>query len=310
MLARAKTALPYGYLVKPFKPLEINATLTMALARHRADQALAVAEARHRVALEAGGLTDWEYTGGRLVSGGRLAKLFGVSPTVLNEDWNQFITLVHSDDRPALVAAVQESLAHGRLLHMEFRGFRGDGVMGWFEAHAQVYGPAAKPSVIGVLCDVTTRRAQETRLKEAAAVFAAAGEAIVVTDDLGRFVSVNPAFESLTGCSETEIVGSDWDLVHARSETDPTWTEILESLKRDGRWQGETPLTLKHGGQLTVWQFLTPVPNPSGIHHYVSIFTDLGALQRAEIGSRFWLTTIPSLVCRTVCCSRSGLRAP
>ncbi len=70
--------------------------------------------------------------------------------------------------------------------------------------------------------------------------------------------------------------------MHTRRETDPAWEEILKDLKRDGRWQGETPLTLKNGGQLTVWQFLTPVPDAEGIHHYVSIFTDLGALQRAE----------------------------
>jgi diguanylate cyclase (GGDEF)-like protein/PAS domain S-box-containing protein len=280
-LARARTAIPYGYLVKPFKPLEIHATICMALTRHKADQAVAVAEARHRLALEAGGLADWEYSRGRLVCGGRLAKLFGVPPTFLNEDWKQFIQLVHVDDRPALEAAVQEALVHGRLLHMEFRGLR-KGEIHWFEAHAQVHGPAAQASIIGVVRDITERRAQETRLKEAAAVFAAAGEAITVTDCHGRFLSVNPAFESLTGFTEAEIVGSHWDLVHTRRESDVPWAEIFKSLKSDGRWQGETPLTLKNGGQLTVWQFLTPVPDINGIHHYVSIFTDLGALQRAE----------------------------
>ncbi|MGH8548668.1 MAG: putative bifunctional diguanylate cyclase/phosphodiesterase [Methylococcales bacterium] len=70
--------------------------------------------------------------------------------------------------------------------------------------------------------------------------------------------------------------------MHTRRESDPAWDRIVEDLKRDGRWQGETPLTLKNGGQLTVWQFLTPVPDSGGIWHYVSIFTDLSALQHAE----------------------------
>lgn len=280
-LARARTVLPYGYLVKPFKPLELNATLAVALARHKADQLLAIAEARYRLALEAGGLADWEYAAGRLLSGGRLAKLFGVSPSVLNEDWTQFLSRVHHDDRPALENAVNESFA-GRLLHLEFRGFRGDGALRWFEAHAQVHGPAAGRSLIGVLRDITERRAQETRLKEAAAALAAAGEAITVTDSHGHFLSVNPAFESLTGYREQEIIGARWNQIHTSRESDSTWEEIIEVLKREGRWQGETPLTLKNGSQLAVWQYLSPVQDSEGTHHYVSIFTDLGALQRAK----------------------------
>ncbi|MGH8548669.1 MAG: response regulator [Methylococcales bacterium] len=229
-LARAETALPYGYLIKPFKPLELNATLEMALARHRADQSLAVAEARHRLALEAGGLADWEYTAGRLLSGGRLATLFGVSPTFLNEDWNQFLSRVHFEDRPALETAVQDSLAHGRLLHLEFRGFRGDGAMRWFEAHAQVHGPGAHGSVIGVLCDITARRAQEIRLKETAAVLAAAGEAITVTDASGRFLSVNPAFESLRAIVKPKSSGliGIWCTPGARAT--PPGTELSKTL--------------------------------------------------------------------------------
>ncbi len=45
-LARAKSAAPYGYLVKPFQELSLRSTLEMALLRHRLEKELRAREAR------------------------------------------------------------------------------------------------------------------------------------------------------------------------------------------------------------------------------------------------------------------------
>lgn len=140
----AYEAFAYGCLVKPFKSNELHTTLSTALARGKADRELQAIEARRRLALEAGGLAEWEYTDGRLLSSARPATLFGVSPSFLKEDWDQFLTRVHLQDRPALESAVRDSLSQRRLLHLQFRGLLSDGAIRWFEAHAKVHGPAVR----------------------------------------------------------------------------------------------------------------------------------------------------------------------
>ena len=44
-LKRASDTLPYGYLIKPFQPRELHATIRMALERSRADEAVRENEA-------------------------------------------------------------------------------------------------------------------------------------------------------------------------------------------------------------------------------------------------------------------------
>jgi PAS domain-containing protein len=241
ILARTRALLPNGFLVKPFEPRELLATIQMALARHRTDTELAASEARHRFALEAGGLVPWEYGGEQFLGGARPAQLFDVAPEVLNSDWNAFLQRIHPDDRMAVDVALHAALESGAPLCLPFRGVRSDGSVRWFEASGLVHPGGAQARVIGVLSDITERRARESKAREATAIIEAAGEGIVVSGSDGRIRSVNPAFTTSTGFALKEIVGQPWDRLQAGRSGDAPWEHIEEkAYAGDGRWKGRS----------------------------------------------------------------------
>ncbi len=287
MIERARALLPYGYLVKPFKARELHATIQIALARHRADSELADSEVRHRLALEAGGMVPWEFRAEEFLAGKRLAQLFDVAPEVLSSDWNTFLERVHAEDRTTVDTALHAALGSGTPLCLTFRGVQGGGNVRWFEISGLVHAGAAQARIIGVLSDITERRARESQAREATAIIEAAGEGIVVCGSDGRVRSVNPAFTTSTGFALEEIVGQSWGMLQARRRGDARWEEIWEEIEKEfaeaGRWQGEIALRRKDGSVLEALESLTFVVDPeTGTRHFIAIIVDIGVLRRTQ----------------------------
>lgn len=76
---------------------------------------------------------------------------------------------------------------------------------------------------------------QKHALKELAAIAEGAGEAIIVTDAMGRITWVNPAFEKLTGYSSNEITGMKPGSLLQGKETDPLVIENIREAISDKR---------------------------------------------------------------------------
>jgi PAS domain S-box-containing protein len=73
----------------------------------------------------------------------------------------------------------------------------------------------------------------------AAAVFRNAAEAIVVTDEKGIIVQVNPAFSQITGYEADEVLGKPASLLKSGRHSQEFFAGMWQGLKREGRWQGE-----------------------------------------------------------------------
>jgi len=87
--------------------------------------------------------------------------------------------------------------------------------------------------------NITQRLVDEKSLKRAARVFEASLDAIFVTDlDLG-ILTVNPACERMTGLHAGEIVGQSLTRFLSLGSDDQPEHSILDTLDRDGLWQGE-----------------------------------------------------------------------
>ncbi len=154
----------------------------------------------------------------------------------------------------------------------------------WIEANSR---PRAKAdgSVVwhGFAADVTERKRAEAILRNAAAVLANTGEGVVVTDLDGMVTSVNPAFTSITGYSETEVLGQNLRIV--RSERyDPSFLESMwQTLKAAGSWQGEIWSQRKTGETYPKWVTISTVQDKHGQPvGYVGTLTDITQLKATE----------------------------
>ncbi|MDO8787551.1 MAG: EAL domain-containing protein [Sulfuritalea sp.] len=131
--------------------------------------------------------------------------------------------------------------------------------------------------------DLTERKQAEAHQRLTARVFATTGEAILVTDTDARIVAVNPAFCSITGYTEKEVLGKNPNILnsgrHPKSFHEAMWRILLET----GEWEGEIWNRRKNGEVFPEWQAVSSVLDEKGrVTNYVAVFADLSEVRRAQ----------------------------
>lgn len=276
----ASDSLPYGYLVKPFDKRELDATLRMALSRHRSEMAVQRSERRLRLALEAAkmGVWEWETATDTLDSSDEVNSILGRPREALRDGLQALMERFHPKDRDRLCDAMFSGEGVTRVLELFGNGPR------WVELSAKSFpkGDEAVGRVVGVMRDVTDEHQIQAQLRQASAVFETTSEGIAITDAARRIVSINPAFSRITGYNAAEALGRDPDdILHARRHGDQFNPRLAES--GDAHWSGEIACKRKNGEVFPAWEHLCGVVDEVGdITHYVLTFSDISALRRAE----------------------------
>lgn len=287
-LRRALDSRPFGYLVKPWDARELHASIQMALARREVEVAVEKSELRLKLAMEAAslGIFEWLPRANRLQGDGHLSALFGDRKVPLNESWESFLVRVDAEDRPRVVASLDEALSCGESARIEFRTARNNGGPHFLEAHVKAYpGQNAERRVVGVLQDVTERHQTEERLRQSSVVFQTAADAIIIAGTDRRINAVNAAFTRITGYSEAEALGFDADVLLCAHRGSADQGNIFATLAASsgGYWQGEIICRRRGGEEFPAWQSLSVVRDAAGaISHFVIAFSDVSEIHAAE----------------------------
>jgi diguanylate cyclase (GGDEF)-like protein/PAS domain S-box-containing protein len=287
-LARARATKPYGYLLKPFTERELHATIQMVLERRKAELALRISEERLRLALEAAGMgsLELEATSRTLLPVGRADEILGLTRDgFLSASWADLLRQVHPADRSNVQAELARALDERSLCAIEFRSPRADGTLRWLslQGRALPLGESAAPRLIGVVQDITERRAAEQSLRQAATVLEASQDGIVILDRDLKVSTVNTAFEAMTGYSAAELVGHRPYLLQAGAHPEGRWAEIEHGLTVAGRWRGEVQGWRKDASSFPMLMNIASVTGEgSGPGHVVMVCTDMTAVRRAE----------------------------
>lgn len=279
-LARAREAKPYGYLVKPFETRELNATLQMALERHRTAAAVARSQARLSLALESTDACAWELDLKlqRLVASGQVKDILGWDATQSHQDLSAFLAQVHEQDRTRLQDSVRQATASLSPLRTTVRFHHPAKGLRWLEMAGRLSdGQPGASQLYGVVRDITEQRRKDMRLRTAAAAFEAAGEAIVATDALGRIVSINPAFATITGYIEADALGRDLGLL-----TQQVMPQVQACLADGTLWQGQIDCQRRDGETFSAWISLTSVRDDDDARCVVAVLADIQTLKAAQ----------------------------
>jgi len=127
----------------------------------------------------------------------------------------------------------------------------------------------------------------EVSLRKLSRAVEQSASVIVITDVEGVIEFVNPAFETLTGYSRREAIGSNPRLLNSGQVPAEVYQTLWETIKNGEVWGGEM-INRKRDGSL-YWAYLTisPIKNNVGqITHYVAVQEDITALKQAEIELR------------------------
>ncbi|MDX8408713.1 MAG: diguanylate cyclase, partial [Mariprofundales bacterium] len=123
-----------------------------------------------------------------------------------------------------------------------------------------------------------SRKEMGRGLELAATVFDASREALVITDNAQKVLTVNRRFVEMMGYSRVEVIGSTPKLWRSRVHDDAFYQQMWASLEKEGFWQGEINNRLKTGKVMPQWLTIRAIRDGRGeVLNYLGAISAVGA---------------------------------
>jgi len=101
-------------------------------------------------------------------------------------------------------------------------------------------------------------------------------DGIIITDADQCIVSVNRAFERVTGYSRKEALGKTPQMLHSGRQDQAFYQQMWETLDRKGEWQGKLWNRRRNGDEYPEQLSITAIKNEDGlVTNYVGVFSDI-----------------------------------
>jgi PAS domain S-box-containing protein len=126
------------------------------------------------------------------------------------------------------------------------------------------------------------RRQAEGQLRLQGAALESAANAIMITNEKGEILWINPAFTQTTGYSSAEVVGRNPRLLKSGKQDQAFYEEMWRTILAGKVWRNTVINRRKDGSLNTEDLTITPIRNQAGeITHFVAIKQDITELQQA-----------------------------
>ncbi len=137
--------------------------------------------------------------------------------------------------------------------------------------------------VAGITTDITETRQLELRLQLAMQVLSRGSEGIIITDHNNCIISVNKAFEAITGYGEAEVLGKNPSVLSSGRQNDSFYAQLWDDLLTKGRWEGELWNRRKDGVVYPQWASISRIAGDTEeSSNFVSVFSDVTHRKMAE----------------------------
>jgi diguanylate cyclase (GGDEF)-like protein/PAS domain S-box-containing protein len=131
--------------------------------------------------------------------------------------------------------------------------------------------------------DITDRKEAEAGLLLARSIMESTSEGVLVTDEKGLIISVNPAFSKITGYTAEEAIGQKPSLLKSDHHDEAFYRQLWQAVLKDGRWEGEIWNRRKSGEMYPEWLTINRIPAVDGIPvRYASVFHDITEQRQAN----------------------------
>jgi PAS domain S-box-containing protein len=218
---------------------------------------------RHLVEIANAGIWTLNTEGKTNYANPKMAEALGYAvPEMLGRPTDQFVFM---EDLPQGLRSFD--LQRGTPLEsLEFRMRHKAGTDVWVRAYlSAIFSDGG--DYLGALVlfvDLTTRKRNEDRLRDQAALLEAAQDAMVICDPNLHILSWSPSAVRLYGWTGEEVMGRDWFQLFSDTATPSSKSEVLTALRLHGRWRGELCQVAKDGRRIEVDARVTAGPVSAG----------------------------------------------
>ncbi|MFZ6819424.1 diguanylate cyclase domain-containing protein [Undibacterium sp. Ji22W] len=127
-----------------------------------------------------------------------------------------------------------------------------------------------------LITNITELRKADGQVRLLASVFNATSEGIMVTDANSNIRSINPAFSTLTGYSDEEVLGKPASILNSGRHDSSFFQHMYQQLRSSGEWVGQVWNKRKDGQHFLAKLTLSSIKNHAGaVSHYVGVFHDV-----------------------------------
>lgn len=158
-----------------------------------------------------------------------------------------------------------------------------DGTVKDVEAFSTPVEIADRPFLFTLIIDITEQIEYQTRWELSQHVFNHSLEGIMVTDAEQRIISVNPAFNVITGYKESEIIGQKPSILSSGVHPPSFYRKMFEALSSEGVWRGEIWNKRKNGNVFPELLSISVVRDlDDQVSYYVAVFSDITQIKQSE----------------------------
>lgn len=187
-----------------------------ALERRNADWALKEGKVRLSLATDAAGVMPWDLDmdSGRIWTTEKGKEFFGFAPDS-EITLEEFLNIVHAEDREKLRLTVEEAVLTGQDNSAEYRIIRPDGSIRWVFSRGRHFSASQgeRSRLMGVSSDITERKQLQERLLTAAEewdmTFNSIRDMVMIMDREFRITRVNRATLEFFGLPEDMVIGQE-----------------------------------------------------------------------------------------------------
>ena len=250
--------------------------------RVKAEQALHASEERWKFILDSGteDIWDWNVQNDTLISSKNNTPMIEMIKSELQEQDDEKESYIHPADIEQVEADFQAHLdGKTEFYHNRHRILKKDGSWSWILSRGKVVsrdqnGKALR--MVGMHTDYTQREI-------ASLIYTNSSEAMLVSDFNNNIISINPAFTTITGYTQSDILGKNPNILasgeHDRNFYEDMWTKI----ETQGYWSGEI-INKRKNGEIFIQELkINSVVNTEGMSdHYIALFSDITQKKKSE----------------------------
>ncbi len=168
-------------------------------------------------------------------------------------------------------------LASGQKWEGEFINKKKDGTIFYEKASiVPIYVDDVIKNYLAIKLDITKYIKQNEQIKLSSIAFENIQEGIMVCDSKKKIITINKAFEQITGYTKEEIVGKRPNIFSLGFHDRSFYKKVAYTLEENGSWKGQIYDKNKDGEVNAFWLNISVVKNSKGeVNKYVAVYTSL-----------------------------------
>lgn len=243
------------------------------------EEQLIASEERLRLSQLYGGIGTWEadFKSNTEIWSDVVTQKLGF-PDISTPTWDDFLNVIHPDDRDHVVKIIDQHLNDGKELNVDYRIIDTQGNVRWMNSIGKAdFDVNGKPiKLIGTVQDISERKLIEEKLLLSSKVINNTNEGITITDASGKIIDVNPAFYEITGYSRDEVIGQTPKILSSGKHSSDFFSNMWKTINDKGHWQGEIWNRKKDGTLYAELLSISSIEGEDGKpEHYIGIFSDI-----------------------------------